>query len=235
LLPAARRIIADIESAELDIASHLTGEKGELKVGTQCIFCYKWLPRVLSALQEKFPRVDLSVGNCSDTGADLDDAKFDVVISGAAARDEKYTSVALFADHMVCVMHSDHELASRNYGDYADFNDFSLITHAEKAKNRFYLAFLQKRGVEPQKVMAVGAPQAILEMVVAGFGIAIFPKWAIAGFSELYPLVYKPISAKGHPMTWHAIYPQQAYQPLFLTEFLRIVRMAALVEPSTAK
>jgi LysR family transcriptional regulator, regulator for metE and metH len=63
--------------------------------------------------------------------------------------------------------------------------------------------------------MHVGAPQAIVEMVVAGFGIAIFPRWAVAETLRTWRLVARPITRRGFPLTWHAVYLSHHNIPVY--------------------
>ena len=62
----ATQVIDSVDQAEHAISLQTKGEKGELKVGTQCIFCYKWLPQVMRLFHAKFPNVEIEVGNSTD-------------------------------------------------------------------------------------------------------------------------------------------------------------------------
>jgi LysR family transcriptional regulator, regulator for metE and metH len=66
VLKTAERVIDAIENTELEIARIVKGARGTLKVGTRCIFCYKWLPDVMGIFQEKFPNVEVEIGNSTD-------------------------------------------------------------------------------------------------------------------------------------------------------------------------
>ena len=67
----AEAIIRSLEDTEEDIARVVNGEAGELKVGTQCVFCYRWLPGVMGTFQEKYPQVELSIGHSADAAQEL--------------------------------------------------------------------------------------------------------------------------------------------------------------------
>jgi LysR family transcriptional regulator for metE and metH len=230
LLGTAIEVIEAVEQAERSIFRKIKGEKGELKVGTQCIFCYKWLPQVMRIFHGKFPNIEIEVGNSSDLLEELEGKKYDLIISGAISPSDIHTSVPLFKDQLVCIMTEDHPLAASSFIQLADFGDKNLISHTEKSKNRFYQQVLKPQGIEPKKIMNVGAPQAILEMVIAGFGVSIFPKWAVAEALKTWGIVARPITPKGFPLTWHAVYLTHSNIPIYQQEFIRSISRLNITE-----
>ena len=68
---------------------------------------------------------------------------FDFIVTAAPTVDERFVSVPLFADQMVCLMPADHPLAGQAHVGYADFHRCNLIAHAENGRNRFYQAVLK--------------------------------------------------------------------------------------------
>lgn len=230
LLETATQVLETLDQAEQDISRKLSGERGELKIGTQCIFCYKWLPQVMHLFQQKFPSVEIEVGNSSDLSEELENKKYNLIISGAVAPGELHASAPLFQDQLVCIMKADHPLSACGFIQFDDFRGNNLISHAEKGKNRFYQQVLKPKGIEPKRIMNVGAPQAIIEMVAAGFGISIFPRWAIAEALKTWPIVCLPIGPRGLPLTWHAVYLKHANIPIYQQEFLRNISKLNVTE-----
>jgi len=228
----ATQVIDSVEQAEQAISLKTKGERGELRVGTQCIFCYKWLPQVLRLFHAKFPNVEIEIGNSTNLIEELEDKRFDLVISGAVSSDSAYVSVPLFKDQLVCVMPEDHPLTAGDFVRLDDFRGTNLISHADRTRNRFYQQILKPKNIEPDKFMYVGAPQAILEMVVAGLGISIFPRWAVTEALHSWKLVAKPISPKGFPLTWHAVSLAHSNIPIYQQEFIRNISRLNITEQS---
>jgi LysR family transcriptional regulator for metE and metH len=224
LLHAAQGVIDTLEDIELEIAQMVSGDKGEIKVGTQCMYCYKWLPVVLRLFQNKFPKVEFEIGNCMDLVADLESKKYDLIITAASINDDQFTCFPLFEDKVVCIMPEDHPLSAQAYVDLQDFSRFNFISHAEKAANKFYQFALKPIGVEPKRFMVIGQPQAILELVASGFGITPFPRWAVRSSLESKPIIERPITKGGMPMTWYAAYLQNNSVPAFHQEFIHTVK-----------
>ena len=105
-----------------------------------------------------------------------------------------------------------------------------LISHAEKGKNRFYQAALKPKSIEPRRFMTVGQPQAIIEMVASGFGVSIFPRWAIKASLPSSGIIARPITRSGLPLTWHAASLQNTNRPVFQDEFVHIVSKLNLAD-----
>lgn len=235
LADMAERVIEAVEGTEREIAGTVAGHRGEMKVGIQCIFCYKWLPEVLRLFQEKFPNIELEIGTSINLAEELEGKRFDFIVTAAPTIDERFVSAPLFADQMVCVMPTDHPLADQAHVGYSDFNRYNFIAHAEKGRNRFYQAVLKPRGVEPKRFMAVGQPQAILEMVASGFGISIFPAWAVKEALATTAVTARPITSKGVSIGWRAVFLPGGQVPLFQQELIGIIgRMKIDSQPMVA-
>lgn len=230
LLKPAQQVILTLEDAELEIAKVVSGEQGELKVGIQCIFCYKWLPGVIQFFQKKFPHIEFEIGNSNELADDLENKKFDFIITAAPAPDDQYIYVPLFADHLVCIMPADHPLAARSWVRYEDFGTFNLISHSEKGTSRFYQLVLKPRGLAPKRFMTVGQPHAIVEMVAAGFGLGVFPRWALNSSLEANGITARPITQSGLPVTWYAIFLKNHQVPIFQQEFINIISKMNITE-----
>lgn len=225
LLQTAENIIEVLEGAELEIARRVSGESGEFKVGTQCLFCYKWLPGVLAKFQERFPNIEFEIGSSINSETELEEKKYDVIIGTAVGEkgDETFSTYPLFEDQMVCIMSNDHPLSSNPYLHLEDFKECCLISHAEKNNNRFYLTILKPKAIEPKKFMTIAQPQAIIEMVASGFGISAVPRWAVKSSLEAKQICALPITRRGFPLTWHATFLKNSSVPVFQKEFLNIV------------
>ncbi len=234
LQDTAVQVIDSVDQAEHTISLQTKGEKGELKVGTQCIFCYKWLPQVMRLFHAKFPNVEIEVGNSRDLNEELESKRFNLVISGAISPSMTHSSVALFKDQLVCVMPEDHPLAACSFVQLNDFAGNNLISHSDKGRNRFYQQILKPKNIEPKTFMNVGAPQAILEMVAAGLGISIFPRWAVTEALKTWQIVARPITPKGFPLTWHAVYLTHSNIPVYQQEFIRSISTLNVTEQTIA-
>jgi LysR family transcriptional regulator for metE and metH len=234
LLKTAKHVIADIDGAELEIRKIVSGDRGELKVGAQCIFCYKWLPRLLLRFQQKFPNVEIEIGNAANPARELQAKVFDFIIMAAVEADDNLACVPLFKDQMVCIMPQDHPLSSRPWVAVEDFSQYGLISHAEKRLNRFFQLVLEPAGIDPKRYMAVDQPNAIMELVASGFGISVFPMWAVKSSLDDCGLAAKPITRSGLPVTWYVAFLQKHQPPLYHEEFIHILMSMDLEQAGAA-
>lgn len=223
LLKTAEMVIETLEDAELEIAKIVSGDFGQLRVGTKCVFCYKWLPSALAIFQEKFPNIEFEIGTAVNLQEELESDKFDLIITGAGDGDESMGFLPLFQDHMVCIMPSDHPLSIKPYLIPADFGGTTLISHADRDGSSFYQLVLKPKGIHPKRFMTIGQPQAIIEMVAAGFGVSIVPGWAVKSILEERKLCALPVTGKGLPLTWQVAFLKKNEFPVFQEEFINIV------------
>jgi LysR family transcriptional regulator for metE and metH len=224
LLNAADNVIDLLDDMELEIEKQVAGEKGELKVGTQCIFCFKWLPGLMKAFHKKFPNIEFEIGTSYEPASELIQKKYDVVITVVSPQDDNFTQSPLFEDQLVCVMDKNHPLYAQKFVRFEDFQEMNLFSHSEKTDNRFYQLVLKSRGIRPKRFMTVGQPQAIVELVASGFGTCVFPLWAIQSTLETNSLIARPITRDGIPLTWKAVYLKNSNMPVSHKEFIKMIK-----------
>jgi DNA-binding transcriptional LysR family regulator len=82
LLPLARRIVADVETARLEIAELAGLRRGRLRVGATPSLCVGVLADVLAVFHASYPGISLQVreGGSQDLVADLEDAQLDLAL-----------------------------------------------------------------------------------------------------------------------------------------------------------
>lgn len=234
LLTTGKHVIGEIDGAELEIRKIVSGDRGELNVGARCIFCYKWLPRLLWRFQQKFPNVEIKIGNAGNPARELRAKVFDFIIMAAVEADNSLACVPLFKDQVVCIMPQDHPLSSRPWVAIEDFSKYGLISHAEKRLNRFFQVILDPAGIEPKRYMTVDQLNAIIELVASGFGISVFPMWAVKGSLDACGLAAKPITRSGLPVTWYVAFLHKHQPPLYHEEFIQILMRMDLEQAGAA-
>ena len=229
LLKTADQVVDLLDDAESEIAKLAGNNSGELKLGTHCIFCFKWLPGIMADFRKQFPNVDLEIGTSHDPATELEQKKFDIVVSARSLPENSYEEQLLFQDQLVCIMEKEHPLAAQNHIRLEDFQGESLISHAEKGESKFYELLLQPKGIEPKRFMTVGQPLAIVELVVSGLGVSVFPLWAVTSTLETGALIAKPISREGVPLTWRALFMKGNNIPNYQNEFIKMMQRANVI------
>jgi LysR family transcriptional regulator, regulator for metE and metH len=175
--------------------------------------------------------VEFEIGNSENPVQELEAKRYDLIITVMSPSNETFSSTPLFQDQLVCILQKDHPFGAQSYIHLQDFSKMNLISHAEKGKNKFYQGALKPRGIEPKRFMTVGQPQAIIEMVASGFGVSIFPRWAVKNYLASAGIMIRPITRNGLPLTWTATFLKTQNIPIFQNEFINIIGQLDLTEP----
>jgi len=234
VLDTAKQVLDSLGDAELEIARMVSGDKGEIKVGTQCIFCYKWLPRVMGIFQNKFPNIEVEIGNSIDLKKELESKTYDLVITAESGKMDTLAGFPLFEDQMVAILPRDHPLGTQSHIRLEDFQAINLISHRGKKENRFYQAALLPRGIEPRRFMTVEDPHAIIELVAAGFGISMAPMWAVRSFAAQGRVQTLPVTRSGISLSWYAAFLKEDHVPGFHREFIQMVSQLNIAASSSS-
>lgn len=226
ILRSAGRILEELRRTEHDVKRLAEGLDGVVRIATECHLCYHWLPRVVRRFQRRYPSVEIKIipEATRNPLAALADGTLDLaVIYHVAAASTQVSLDELFVDELVAVVNPDHELADREYLLADDFRDVDLIWHyAEPERSVLDLAVLQPAGVRPRSVMELYVTPAVMEMVRAGLGVTVVPRW-ILGSERREGLRTVRVTADGLHRRWFAAASDASYNPAIrrLIEILR--------------
>jgi LysR family transcriptional regulator for metE and metH len=219
-----------IEAAEREIVKAASEGKGVLRVGTQCIFCYKWLPHVMKVFQQRFPAIEIEIDNARQPEAALAEGRYDVVVTAVPGRDTACVYLPLFEDQLVCIMPPGLDLGTAPFIPLEAFRAHKLLSHAEKARSKFYQHVLRPKGIEPAGLMTIGTPNAIVALVAAGFGLSVFPAWAVQSAVAAGTVCARPITRGGLPLTWRAVFQKESRMPVYQQAFIQIITQMDLAD-----
>src|SRR5438093_2526054 len=183
LLVAARRTLPQLSDVEEELRRLARGRAAILRVSTECYTCYHWLPGVLPRFARRFPEVDVQIvaEATHHPVPALLDGRIDLAIVSNDDRDDRLAYVSLFTDELVALLRPDHPLSHKPFLAAADFADQHLFVYLlPPGENDVFTKLLMPAGVMPRRVSGVQLPDAILEPVQAGAGIAVLPPCAAA-------------------------------------------------------
>lgn len=229
LLKRARTILNDIQQAEQEMAAAVNGETGELRIGVRCMFCYQWLPKIIARFRNQYPHVDVTIGNSPEADQDLLAEKTDIAISTSPMVHPKIGFVPLFEDEVRCVLPADHALAHKAFLEAEDFNGADYIAMVGKDGPSFYRFLLKDKGIRLKHYMTVAHPEAVVELVAAGLGIALLPRWFIAPYAETPAITTCSLTRRKTRLQWKASFLKHARPPAFFQAFISL--MASGVRP----
>ena len=227
LLASARRVLGEMETVERDLTSgEYSGGAGLVRIATECYTNYHWLPSVLVAFRENWPRVDLRIvpEATSRPLAALLDGALDVavVMRQPAHQDLRYTP--LFDDEMVVVMHPEHRLAKLPFIPAEELAHEHLILYSSHGSESSVLAeVLRPAGVEPVQLSRIQLTEAILELVRAEIGVTVLSRWSVERYLAEGTLAAAPLTKAGFRRRWCAATRTDVKEPPHMRDFLELL------------
>src|ERR687889_415144 len=181
LIARARVAVQQLREMEHEVKQIASGREAVLRIATECYTCYHWLPPVLKAFGERFPKVELQIVPSATARPirALLAGKIDICIVLQLPRDRRVEGVPLFDDELVAVMAPTHPLASRAYLEASDFADEHLLTYSPPEESHLFQHLLTPAGVMPRQVSLIQLTEAMFELAKAGMGICALARWAV--------------------------------------------------------
>ncbi|MFF2348577.1 LysR family transcriptional regulator [Kitasatospora sp. NPDC058115] len=178
LLPLARRILADTESARLAVQETVQLRRGRVRLGAPPSLCTSLVPDVLRVFRDRYPGVALMVreGGSRDLVRSLVAGELDLALIITPPRGEEEPALAVTE-----LLHEDLVLVSaerraRRTVRVAELRGWPLVMFREGYDVReATLAACREAGFEPEFAVEGGEMDAVLGFVRAGLGPAVLP------------------------------------------------------------
>ena len=215
LLPLARRIVADVETARLEIAELAGLRRGRLRVGATPSLCVGVLADVLAVFHASYPGISLQVreGGSQDLVADLEDGQLDLALvihqqdragvagrGGGAGRSgpaggpgaAALAHIPVLREELVAISAAGGRSGlDEALGDHAGIVEISrhplVVNRPGYELREVVLSACAAAGVTPRIAVEGGEMDAVLRMVEAGLGVAIVPSLVLTGRPGLRP------------------------------------------------
>ncbi|SDC62274.1 LysR family transcriptional regulator [Actinokineospora iranica] len=191
LLPVAKRILSDVDTARLEVAELIGLRRGRIRLGATPSVCVGVLAEVLRRFHDRYPGVRLVVeeGGSRDLteallGGDLDLA---LVIVPPQGVDPALTSTPILREHLMVASAADGPAPS-------DRDTVRLETLRERPMVMFRRGYdlrettlhaCREAGFEPKLAVEGGEMDAVLRFVEAGLGVAVVPSLVLPGRPKL--------------------------------------------------
>lgn len=173
-------------ACEAKAAVHKQGElSGSLSVSApEALVTYR-LPEVLREFQGLYPRVHLTLNTHSDSKAQLDallHAELDLAFAvGDTVRSRRLMAKALAAEEILIVAAPDYHGAA---GPYLSVHNFAeeqvLLTGKSCSFRQRFERVLAAMRIQLKNTLELASIEAIKQCALAGMGLAVLPKMAIA-------------------------------------------------------
>ena len=197
-----------------------------MPLATECYTCYHWLPGVVTAFRQEWPRVDVRIvaeATANPVRALLDGA-LDLAIVAGDVDERRLGCTSLFEDEQVVVMAPGQTFASRSFIEPEDLRDEHLILYTTHSSDNSVLReVLRPAGVEPRQLTRVQLTEAIVELVKANLGVSVLARWAVAPQLRERSLVGIPLTARGFHRRWWAVTRPHETAPAYQQSLLELL------------
>lgn len=223
VLDSAERILQDLDSTILSVKKHVSGDRGTVRVSTQCYTCYHWLPSLMVDFNKEFPNVEIEIfpEASEDPFTAILDGKLDLALVCEAPENPNLRYTELFTDEMMALVPVNHPWTKKKYVQPKDFENEVSIIHSYPLKSTtLFSQVLIPAGVTPKKIITMQVNEAVIEMVKAGMGIKVIAKWVISPYLNRKELALVPVTKKGLFRTWYAVTLNKPDNPQYLENFI---------------
>lgn len=227
LLTTANNILNELDRASSELAKTKNGRIGKIRLCTECYTCYHWLPAILKSYSLAYPNVEIIL-NTDERNNPIDqliNGKLDIAIIHRQKQNIDVDYIDLFHDELVLVVSSTHKLAKKKYVYAKDFAGVTLFSHNKNyKKSSIFERVLGPAGIRPKKVVYMQITETVIEMVKAGFGVAVMAKWAMKPYLEKKKITVIPITRIGLWRAWKIATLNYNPEPEYLTYFINQLR-----------
>ncbi|HEX3811506.1 MAG TPA: LysR substrate-binding domain-containing protein [Mycobacteriales bacterium] len=191
LLPLAKRILADVETAKRQV-QELTGlRRGRVRLGATPSLCVGLLADAIAVFHQRHPGIEILVeeSGSRDLVADLTRGELDLalIIAPLPAGDPTLTATALLRENLVAV-------APARAPALTDAPSLPITALRDRPIVMFRRGYdlrestttaCRAAGFEPEFAVEGGEMDAVLRFVEAGLGLAVVPSMVLAGHPRL--------------------------------------------------
>jgi LysR family transcriptional activator of glutamate synthase operon len=227
LVARARRILAELEAARVELLAVKGMESGRVTVGTMHTMGPVDVSVALAIFHQRHPAIELTVREHSseELAEMLRDDELDLAFLSVTERVESHGLALhqLVLEELVALLPPEHPLAGRERLEVAELAGEEFISFRPGARLRELLhAAARSAGFEPQVKLESNESQRIRRLVSRGMGVAILPRSdAVAPGAEVAVVALAgPPLVRDITLAWR----QDRRHPPAVAEFLALAR-----------
>jgi LysR family transcriptional regulator for metE and metH len=216
LTPAAERLdalamrsLAEIERVEREVAAEYGKAKHLVRFGQAVYSRYRWLPGFLKRYERSLRDIELDLvarATFQPLQALYDGAVDVLSISGPAGTGAAFEWIHLMCDPLVVILPPDHRLAGRKRIRIKDLNEERCIVQSTAREPGYERqAMGLPRSLALPHAKEVQLPEAIIDLVQAGVGVAILPRWIVEPELSNGTLIARSLEGKALRIDWWAV------------------------------
>lgn len=208
LLLSARRVVAGLARAESDIAQiAAAGVTAVARLGQAIYAALPWYAPFHAWASERLPDLQIEVASdaCERPLELLAEGALDLALVAGGVWRPGVRKEALFTDALVAVVPPEHPWTKQRFVTPQDLSREVFLSYGFVVQPGFENErFMQPANLFPRRIIKVGRPEAILELVAAGRGVTVLTAWAVAPWVAAGRLAARPLGKEGLPLEWFA-------------------------------
>jgi len=196
--PAARRVLAELDTALAGAADYAAKRRGRVAIALLPSLAAGWLPAVLAEFRARYPAIELDVADVLSEACieRVKNGQADIAIAAIRADTPELRAELFCTDRFHLVRPTGHPLAkAKTAPKQKDLLPYPFIHLSRTSSVRQYLD-AALRPLQLNAVMEVEQLATVAGMVRAGLGISIVPDLALFHF-EKAGLVTRVLGWKG--------------------------------------
>ncbi len=196
LLPLAKRILADVETARLQVHELAELRQGRLRLGATPSLCTGPLAHALASFRARYPGIQLIIDESGsrDLVRQLAEGAIDLALitSPAHRGDPTLDTVPILREQLTVAVSDGMDLDLDSFR-IEDLRDRPLVMFREGYDLRsMTLTACQRAGFQPRFAIEGGEMDAVLSFVEAGIGIAVVPSMVLQSRPRLRGVPFVP-------------------------------------------
>lgn len=220
-LERCRRILCEVEAAELELAEIHKEPKGKLRVSLPLVG--RLVMPMLTSFMHRYPSIELDV-DFSDRLVDVIEEGFDAVIRTGEPADSRLMSRPLGTYSLVLVASPDYLSRYGQPATPADLIDHACLQHKFPSTGKYETWPLKRSETEAEPAlnaaMVCNTSEALIDVARAGLGIACLPDFMVRNDinrGELTTVLDEHIEHRG---TFRILWPSSKYMAPKLRVFI---------------
>lgn len=196
LVPFAKRILADVETARLQVHELAELRRGRLRLGATPSLCTGPLAHALACFHLRYPGIQLVIDESGsrDLVRQLAEGAIDLamITSPVHRGDPTLDTVPILREQLTVAVPHGMDLGFDSFR-IADLRDRPLVMFREGYDLRsMTLTVCQRAGFQPRFAIEGGEMDAVLSFVEAGLGIAVVPSMVLPSRPKLRGVPFVP-------------------------------------------
>jgi LysR family transcriptional regulator, cyn operon transcriptional activator len=176
LLPRARRLLAEAQSLRERARALQSGQTGYIKIGATPPMIETVLAGFLATYRRRHPGIEIGVVEVGGAGLIARLAHGEVHLAYVPVGDTRFSGRLLYPIQVIAVLPQAHALSRARSLDIAKLaGEPLLVLNRTFASRQWFDAACQTANVRPNVRLESSAPNAVLGLAEAGYGIAILP------------------------------------------------------------